>query len=202
VVLPAERCHFKRLYIDPLHVPQLLRTHIMPFREHLKRILHRDKDRIRGSSRGNTPEQSSSTLTNVHTPNSSSVSSDPAPAVSPNLAADPVSLGIQAGNAATATFQPPIVTPIPPTATTPSTAVSNLTANKTPAKPNPVQSTSPNTTKETAWAGLKTFLGLLNESSDAFGSLKSAIGGINGCIEIFEVRRSCCSTCFTFDLHG
>ncbi|KAF8604120.1 hypothetical protein BDV93DRAFT_507794 [Ceratobasidium sp. AG-I] len=40
--------------------------------------------------------------------------------------------------------------------------------------------------KNTAWAALKTSIGLLKESADAFGPLKSAIGGISRCIEIFE----------------
>ncbi|KAF8598381.1 hypothetical protein BDV93DRAFT_512595 [Ceratobasidium sp. AG-I] len=37
-----------------------------------------------------------------------------------------------------------------------------------------------------AWAALKTSLGLLYESANAFGSLKSVIGGISQCIDIFE----------------
>ncbi|KAF8601236.1 hypothetical protein BDV93DRAFT_585628, partial [Ceratobasidium sp. AG-I] len=40
--------------------------------------------------------------------------------------------------------------------------------------------------KSTAWSGLKTLFGLLNQSADAFPPLKSAIGGILGCIEIYE----------------
>ena len=41
---------------------------------------------------------------------------------------------------------------------------------------------------DTAWSGLKTLLDLLNASADAFGPLKSAVGGISECINIYEVR--------------
>ncbi|QRV96187.1 WD repeat-containing protein [Ceratobasidium sp. AG-Ba] len=41
-------------------------------------------------------------------------------------------------------------------------------------------------TGQTVWAGVKTLLAVLDASSDAFGPLKSAVGGINKCIEIFE----------------
>lgn len=44
--------------------------------------------------------------------------------------------------------------------------------------------------KSTAWAGLKTLLKVLESSSDAFGPLKSAIGGLNQCIDIYEVGHS------------
>ncbi|KAG8711287.1 hypothetical protein FRC09_020684 [Ceratobasidium sp. 395] len=39
-----------------------------------------------------------------------------------------------------------------------------------------------------AWSGLKTLLGVLNRSADAFGPLKSAFDGFSRCIEIFEVQ--------------
>ncbi|KAF8607419.1 hypothetical protein BDV93DRAFT_505586 [Ceratobasidium sp. AG-I] len=41
-------------------------------------------------------------------------------------------------------------------------------------------------TTSTAWSGLKTLIGLLNEGANKFGPLKSAFGEILGCIEIFE----------------
>ncbi|KAF8607918.1 hypothetical protein BDV93DRAFT_542055 [Ceratobasidium sp. AG-I] len=40
--------------------------------------------------------------------------------------------------------------------------------------------------KRTAWFGLKTLIGLLNEGTNKFGPLKSAFGEILGCIEIYE----------------
>ncbi|KAF8600493.1 hypothetical protein BDV93DRAFT_510821 [Ceratobasidium sp. AG-I] len=40
--------------------------------------------------------------------------------------------------------------------------------------------------KSTTWSGLKTLLDLLNASADAFGPLKSAVGGILECINIYE----------------
>ncbi|KAF8601282.1 hypothetical protein BDV93DRAFT_558583 [Ceratobasidium sp. AG-I] len=40
--------------------------------------------------------------------------------------------------------------------------------------------------KTMAWTGLKTLIGLLSESTDAFGALKSAIGGISRGVEIYE----------------
>ncbi|KAG9125384.1 hypothetical protein FRC07_007811 [Ceratobasidium sp. 392] len=42
----------------------------------------------------------------------------------------------------------------------------------------------------TAWSGLKTLIGVLNESADAFGPLKSAAGGLSRCIEIYEASSS------------
>jgi hypothetical protein len=59
-------------------------------------------------------------------------------------------------------------------------------ASTSPANANP-SSSAPSNAKQTAWAGFKTFLKLLNASADAFGPLKSAVGGISQCIEIFEV---------------
>ncbi|QRW10522.1 Vegetative incompatibility protein HET-E-1 [Ceratobasidium sp. AG-Ba] len=41
-------------------------------------------------------------------------------------------------------------------------------------------------TRQTVWAGVKTLLAVLDGNSNAFGPLKSAVGGINKCIEIFE----------------
>ncbi|KAH7318910.1 hypothetical protein B0J17DRAFT_605653, partial [Rhizoctonia solani] len=40
--------------------------------------------------------------------------------------------------------------------------------------------------KQLAWAGVKTAFSLIEASADAFGPLKSAIGGLNRCIEICE----------------
>ncbi|KAF8593005.1 hypothetical protein BDV93DRAFT_516899 [Ceratobasidium sp. AG-I] len=40
--------------------------------------------------------------------------------------------------------------------------------------------------KEAAWSGLKTLLGLLDGGAEAFEPLKSAVGGILKCIDIYE----------------
>ncbi|KAF8595115.1 hypothetical protein BDV93DRAFT_528918 [Ceratobasidium sp. AG-I] len=56
-----------------------------------------------------------------------------------------------------------------------------VTSSTTITTPGPERSV-----KGTAWSGLKTLLELLNESADAFGPLKSAVGGISRCIEIYE----------------
>ncbi|KAF8594416.1 hypothetical protein BDV93DRAFT_529331 [Ceratobasidium sp. AG-I] len=56
-----------------------------------------------------------------------------------------------------------------------------VTSSTTITTPGPERSV-----KGTAWSGLKTLLELLNESADAFGPLKSAVGGISKCIEIYE----------------
>ncbi|KAG9122010.1 hypothetical protein FRC07_001789, partial [Ceratobasidium sp. 392] len=42
--------------------------------------------------------------------------------------------------------------------------------------------------KGAAWSGLNTLIDVLNESTDAFGPLKSAFGGLSRCIEIYESR--------------
>ncbi|KAG8795569.1 hypothetical protein FRC12_012666 [Ceratobasidium sp. 428] len=44
----------------------------------------------------------------------------------------------------------------------------------------------PRNINNTVWSGVKTLLGVLKKSSDAFGPLKSAVGGLSRCIEIFE----------------
>ncbi|KAG8723956.1 hypothetical protein FRC09_000992 [Ceratobasidium sp. 395] len=58
-------------------------------------------------------------------------------------------------------------------------------------RPNPaaVLPKSPNaqSAKHTAWAGLKTLLSVLNDSTDAFAPLKPAFSGLWSCVEIFEV---------------
>ncbi|KAF8601696.1 hypothetical protein BDV93DRAFT_231182 [Ceratobasidium sp. AG-I] len=41
--------------------------------------------------------------------------------------------------------------------------------------------------KSMAWSGLKTLLDLLSASADAFEPLRSAVGGISECINIYEV---------------
>ncbi|KAL5634270.1 hypothetical protein ACGC1H_006175 [Rhizoctonia solani] len=46
--------------------------------------------------------------------------------------------------------------------------------------------THPSGTASTAWSGAKTLLVVLESSADAFGPLKSAIGGLNKCIDIYE----------------
>ncbi|KAG8679409.1 hypothetical protein FRC09_018983, partial [Ceratobasidium sp. 395] len=44
-----------------------------------------------------------------------------------------------------------------------------------------------NTSKlHTAWSGLRTLLSVLDKSADAFGPLKSAVGGLVACLEIYE----------------
>ncbi|KAG8784662.1 hypothetical protein FRC12_018419 [Ceratobasidium sp. 428] len=55
--------------------------------------------------------------------------------------------------------------------------------------PTAVLPKSPNaqSAKHTAWAGLKTLLNVLNDSTDAFPPLKSAFSGLWSCIEVFEV---------------
>ncbi|KAF8593782.1 hypothetical protein BDV93DRAFT_582463, partial [Ceratobasidium sp. AG-I] len=67
----------------------------------------------------------------------------------------------------------------PPALQVPAPAI--ITSTTSPTSPDPERGG-----KSTAWSGLKTLLGLLNESADAFGPLKSAVGGISRCIEIYE----------------
>ena len=44
--------------------------------------------------------------------------------------------------------------------------------------------------KRVAWNGLKAALGLLEKSADAFHPLKSAVGGLVTCLDLFEVGYS------------
>ncbi|KAG9101775.1 hypothetical protein FS749_003464 [Ceratobasidium sp. UAMH 11750] len=50
----------------------------------------------------------------------------------------------------------------------------------------PLLSTGEHNTKHTAWVGLKTLLAALRDSSEVFGPLKSAIGGLYRCVEMSE----------------
>ncbi|KAG8709899.1 hypothetical protein FRC09_000408 [Ceratobasidium sp. 395] len=52
---------------------------------------------------------------------------------------------------------------------------------------NPVPLLEVNTSKhQTAWSGLRTLLSVLDNSPDAFGPLKSAVGGLLSCLESYE----------------
>ncbi|KAG9119925.1 hypothetical protein FRC07_004817, partial [Ceratobasidium sp. 392] len=61
-------------------------------------------------------------------------------------------------------------------------------------KPDDVQDSEPGMSspdikpglKTTAWSGLKTLLGVLDASADAFGPLKSAVGELLNCIDVYE----------------
>jgi hypothetical protein len=170
----------------------------MPFRKNLKRIFHRDKSRSPGPSRPDTPDQLSSTLGNINITSNAPPPVTPDHAVSPHLPNVVASPTVLVGTTPIASTQTVTVTTslIPPAPNVPSITVwpaSNPTVNSalpgTPPIESPSQSVLQNV-KHTTWSGLKTFLGLLNESADAFGPLKSAVGGINRCIEIFEVRST------------
>lgn len=59
-----------------------------------------------------------------------------------------------------------------------------------PASPDPSQTMHSNEEtkmKLMAWSGLKVLLKVLDASGDVFPPLKSAVGGLNQCIDIFEV---------------
>lgn len=51
----------------------------------------------------------------------------------------------------------------------------------------PAEESSLGPPKSTAWAGLKTLLKVVHASTNVFPPLKSAVGGLHRCIEIFEV---------------
>lgn len=71
-----------------------------------------------------------------------------------------------------------------------------VAVNPVSSSPGPSDPPAPSTersAKKTAWGALKTSLGLLQESADAFGPLKSAMGGLNRCIAIFEVCVCVCA---------
>ncbi|KAG8690945.1 hypothetical protein FRC09_011785 [Ceratobasidium sp. 395] len=51
----------------------------------------------------------------------------------------------------------------------------------------PAPTLEANTSKlHTAWSGLRTLLSVLDKSADAFGPLKSAVGGLVACLELYE----------------
>lgn len=45
--------------------------------------------------------------------------------------------------------------------------------------------------RNTVWAGLEVALHVLEQSSDVFPPLKSAVGGLNACIQIVKVKQEC-----------
>ncbi|KDN43046.1 hypothetical protein RSAG8_06369, partial [Rhizoctonia solani AG-8 WAC10335] len=67
-----------------------------------------------------------------------------------------------------------------------------LGANNTPAASSSEAENQP-AKSGMAWSGVKALNKVLESSSDVFGPLKSAIGGLNKCIDIYEV-------CVSFDL--
>ncbi|KAG8713817.1 hypothetical protein FRC08_012765 [Ceratobasidium sp. 394] len=72
---------------------------------------------------------------------------------------------------------------IPTVIVSPDPESQDNTQNLDPALGLPTQSTSAG---NTTWAGFKTLHGVLKGSSDAFGPLKSAVGGLSRCIETVE----------------
>jgi hypothetical protein len=165
----------------------------MPFRQRAKHFFRGDKDRLSHVSRASTPDQPASTSENLSASNNNPrpITPVPVPSVFTN---NPTSPSVPAGIDPNSNPQPAIsIQVVPPAATVSATVEldSNPTADTALPGARPILSPASNTTqsaKHTAWAGLKILLGLLNESADAFGPLKSAVGGISRCIEIFEVN--------------
>ncbi|KEP48657.1 vegetative incompatibility protein HET-E-1, partial [Rhizoctonia solani 123E] len=62
----------------------------------------------------------------------------------------------------------------------------NSDIDSAPGVPTTLSTTHPSGTASIAWSGVKTLLAVLESSSDAFGPLKSAVGGFNKCINIYE----------------
>ncbi|KAG8749219.1 hypothetical protein FRC11_011521, partial [Ceratobasidium sp. 423] len=75
------------------------------------------------------------------------------------------------------------VTPIPANSTSNLSTPPNV--SNQPSSPTPAAN-SPPEKESIAWSGVKTLLQVLESSADAFGPLKSAVGGLNKCIDIFE----------------
>jgi hypothetical protein len=166
----------------------------MPFRKHLKGLFHRDKSRSPGPSRPDTPDRLSSTLTDTNISGNTPLPNTLDHTTSSGFPSAVASPHVPAGTAPIAAAQTVISSPVPTSANIPSVTVSpapNPSIGTALASPLPISSASPSTiqnVKHTTWSGVKTFLELLNESADAFGPLKSAVGGINRLIEIFEAR--------------
>lgn len=93
---------------------------------------------------------------------------------------------------------PAISTPVAP----PGVSFANAPPTVSAGAPNPSPDNTPETTQlipteiedhsEPVWDGLKTLLGVLESSAKMFGPLKSAISGLNECVEIYDVRRFNC----------
>jgi hypothetical protein len=78
----------------------------------------------------------------------------------------------------------PMIPPAP-TESLPSTA--HLTLPGSTAAPSSSTKVDQNA-KKMAWTGLKAFGEVLKSSASTFGPLKTAVEGISGCVELFEVR--------------
>lgn len=140
------------------------------------------------SSAGQSPSISinSSKATTVELPNSVS---------EPNSLAPPSSLPQVSPSSAS---QPVITSPIPSSTKVqpppPQNSDSHVRVVQDPAtiqrssSASAASSVAERSRRKTAWSGLKTLIELLNASADAFGPLKSAVGGISKFIEINDVR--------------
>jgi hypothetical protein len=152
---------------------------------HIKHFLHCDNNRASGSSGATTPDQLSITSANVSVSNNKTTPPTKALVIPPALmdrAPSPV---------VPATSQPLIIPDIWPITNTPGTTPQGPSANPstgpTPFGAHPTLPT-PSNTKQTARAGFKAFLKIVNASVDAFGPLKAAVGGRSQCVKLFEVR--------------
>ncbi|KAG8784663.1 hypothetical protein FRC12_018420 [Ceratobasidium sp. 428] len=175
--------------------------------KHLKRGIDRTKAKLRrliDSPTRTTSATQSATASNSELGQANITSAQPLPAVAPPHSIQPESLDNTSHTTPT-----PIVSaalnqdtrtvsqhPDPsveeasstrvPASNVPSDREENQTNQPDPtvvlSKPSDTQSA-----KHTAWAGLKTLLNVLNDSTDAFAPLKSAFSGLWSCIETFEV---------------
>lgn len=169
----------------------------MPLRKHIRHL----KDKVFGSRSKNastsslpnmgqtSPSPQSSALPPAVTPSAQT----PIPSVPTNLPDDGLSPGaviVLAHSTTTSidSLSNVVVDPQPPAATVPPPSLHKASV---PTK----QKSSLEHAKSTAWAGLKTLLKVLESSADAFGPLKSAIGGLNQCIDIYEVGYPSSAAC-------
>jgi hypothetical protein len=156
-----------------------------------QRILNRVDRHLNRSSRSNTPEPSAPE-------NASQTSNNPAPIIAsldlPSLSSsDVVAPPALAGIAPTPASLSINGVPVPAVAaaseaTMQDPSPSDVGAHTVPALivSAPLEPEAAPT--QTTWTALKTLGGVLKGCGDMFGPLKSAIGAISECVEVYEVR--------------
>lgn len=168
----------------------------MPIRKRIKRLKNDIKDRLGLSS----PGRSTTSLPNTRQPSPSPVPQTSQRPVTPLPETSASSAQIDDGSrllSPTSLVQSQVIATIttsvlpipvpdsPPSVPAPAPALASsqtLCSNEV---------TDVERMKSTAWAGLKTLLKVLDASADIFPPLKSAVGGLNQCIDIFEVFYPC-----------
>lgn len=159
----------------------------------LGKRIERFKNKIKSGLGLGSDNASSSSLPNMLRPSPSPAPPTPRAATPPVIPVSSATTNIPTGD-----LSPPIITAPPhAVATTDKSPKPDEPPVPTPVTLSPIaqntaapvgEGKSLDHTKSAMWAGLKALLKVLETGTDVFPPLKSAVGGLNQCIDIFEVR--------------